>query len=124
MTSLDRAHLHHLAARSPAPLRQAVGKRVCAEHAQVVDGLPEDRFEDMIDRGLLLGRDRFQRGRSVDLAKVVLLKFDRGPAFHRHPSVDAALSSAVIPPDDPFTKPWARVSDGDWAKDRGVPPRT
>lgn len=73
-------------------LRNGIGRVVRAEHGYVVDGLPQDLFDQMIDSGIVVAR-RHGLTRATDLGTFVLLMFEFGPEFHRHPEIQRTLSA-------------------------------
>jgi hypothetical protein len=76
----------------------AIGNRVRAEHPYVVEGLPDDILKEMVERGVKTARS-YGLSASEALATFVLLMFEFGPEFHRHPEVQAMLTDPAMAPE-------------------------
>jgi hypothetical protein len=83
-------------------LREAIKKLVVEEHGYVVDGLPTDLFDEMIDSGIKTARG-FGLRAANKLATFVLLMFEFGPEFYKHPQIYPKLMDNSVEPDARLT---------------------
>lgn len=80
-------------------LRLTIQKQVREEHSYVVEDLPQELFDEMVDRGIRRARD-YGLSHPSDLACFVLLMFEFGPEFWRHPAIGNVLQDATSSPSE------------------------
>ncbi|HRQ80477.1 MAG TPA: hypothetical protein PKZ97_05105 [Azospirillaceae bacterium] len=78
-------------------LRESIIRLVSNDHKSVIEGLPEDLLHEMIDGGIDAA-SRFQLTEPSDIAAFVLIMFEVGPEFYRHPVIHAHLTDTSVPP--------------------------
>ena len=96
MLKIGREQRRQLVAGSPDMLFAALGQLVREEHPTVVADLPDALLRRLLARGV----DEAQRYGLVapdDVATFVLLMFEFGPEFHRHPDVLDRLTDRARP---------------------------
>jgi hypothetical protein len=94
---ITRSQMKGMLAGSDTLLRHAIQRLVRGEHAYVVQDLPQKLFDRMVDAGVASARG-FGLREPSDLACFVLLMFEFGPGFWRHPAVERVLRNASQPP--------------------------
>lgn len=87
---------------SSALLRDSIKKLVREEHGYVVEGLPVDLFDEMIDNGIKTARD-FGLRAPEKLATFVLLMFEFGPEFYKHPQIYSRMTDSSFEADARLT---------------------
>lgn len=110
---IDREHLQKMVAGSDYLLQLAIKNLVRKEHAYVVEGLPEDLLDEMIQSGVNTGRS-YGLTAAQALAAFVLLMFEFGPEFHRHPSIQAMLSDSALTPEARLEAVMERTPSETW----------
>lgn len=91
----------------------AIHRKVQAEYAAIVEGLPQDIIREMIGNGLQAAR-HLGLSRPADLAGFVLIMFEVGPEFHRHPQVRAVLENTEIQAEQKLAEMFARTDERVW----------
>lgn len=94
-------------------LTMAIRRLVQGEHAAIVEGLPEDIIHEMIGNGLRAAR-HLGLSRSADLAGFVLIMFEVGPEFYRHPRVRAVLENPDISAERKLDEMFAQTDERVW----------
>lgn len=110
---INREQLRCMVAGSDSLLRLAIKNLVRKEHAYVVEGLPEDIFDEMIASGVQTGRG-YGLTASEALATFVLLMLEFGPEFHRHPSIRAMLTDPALAPEERLEAVIERTPSDTW----------
>jgi hypothetical protein len=94
-------------------LRYVIAKRVREHYPKVVEGLPQDLYDEMIEYGI-----RSARGYGLtfadDIAGFVLVMFEVGPEFHQHPRIQHVLRDSTIAPEDKLAAMFDRIPDEVW----------
>jgi hypothetical protein len=94
--------MREMLAGSESLLRDAIKKLVREEHAYVVEGLPADLLDEMIDNGIKTARG-FGLSAADKLAAFVLLMFEFGPEFYKHQRIYPKLTDTNVEPDARLT---------------------
>lgn len=115
MFKFSREQLEQLAGSSEAMLRAAIGNLARTEHPYVLQDLPRDLFDEIIDNSLKTARG-YGLQSPRDLAAFVLLQFEVGPEFHRHPVVKAVLADPTIAPEAKLDAMFERTPDAVWSE--------
>lgn len=113
MITFSQNQLRQLAGGSEAMLRTALGNLVRREHAYVVEGLPGDLFDEIIANSLASARGYGLKA-PADLATFLLLQFEIGPEFHRHPAIQEVLADPAIVPEGKLQTMYDRTPDAVW----------
>jgi len=108
-----------MVAGSESLLRLAIKNLVRKEHAYVVEGLPEDILDEMIESGVQTGRG-YGLTASEALATFVLLMFEFGPEFHRHPAIRAMLTDPALAPEERLEAVIERTPSDTWEQIQSV----
>lgn len=115
MIKLTAEHLQRLVAGSDSMLEMAIANLVREEHGYVVDGLPDDMFQDLVRRGMTTARG-YGLQTPQQLATFVLLQFEVGPEFHRHAAIQAVLQDARPTPQEKLDTILNSLPDSVWAE--------
>jgi hypothetical protein len=99
---ISRQQMREMVTSSDCLLQNAIKKLVLENHAYVIEGLPADLFDEMIDNGIKTAKG-FGLTSADKLATFVLLMFEFGPEFYKHPQVNLRLTDASIEPDNRLT---------------------
>jgi hypothetical protein len=94
-------------------LRQAIQAQVRDEHSYVVQGLPQDLFDRMVGGGMQRARG-YGLTRPADLSCFVLLMFEFGPEFWRHPAIAQVLTDPALPPEQRLQQVVNNTPDAVW----------
>lgn len=94
---ISNDQLNAMLANDDEMLVRAIQKQVSEEHAYVVDGLPQDIYDRMVTGGIRRAR-AVGLTRPSDLACFVLLMYEFGPEFWRHPYIEREFANASIIP--------------------------
>lgn len=94
----NREQMRQMVAGSEHLLLLAIGNRVRTENPYLVEGLPDDILNEMVESGVKTAR-KYGLTASEALATFVLLMFEFGPEFHRHPVVQAMLAEPTMTPE-------------------------
>ncbi|WP_157758711.1 hypothetical protein [Cystobacter fuscus] len=113
MMRFRREQLRKMAGGSETLLQYAIATQVIEEHSYIVHNLPKDLLNDMIRSGLNTARG-FGLSAPNDLSAFVLLMFEVGPEFHRHPSVLRVLEDPAVEPAKKLSTLFERVPDTVW----------
>jgi hypothetical protein len=114
-----REQLHQMVGSSEPMLTLAIRNQVQQEHASVVDGLPLDLLDEMIDGSLRAAREYGLKA-PPHLATFVLWCFEFGPEFHRHPAIRAILAAPDIPPEEKIATVLQRTPEEVWRACEGA----
>ena len=112
---LTAQFMQRLVGISEPMLHGAIGNLARTEHPYVLQDLPKDLFDEIIDTSLQTARG-YGLSTPEDLATFVMLQFEVGPEFHRHPVVKAVLEDVGIPPDRKVEAMLERVPDAVWSE--------
>lgn len=108
-----REQFQQLVGGSEPMLRVAIRNQVQQEHAPVVQGLPPDLLDEMIDGALRAARG-YGLQAPPDLATFVLWCFEFGPEFHRHPTIRAVFTDGEIPGEQKIATVLQRTPEEAW----------
>lgn len=111
--------LRKIGGGSDAMLRASLANIVRSEFAYVVNDLPRDLFDEMIEVGIKTARN-YGLAKPTDLAGFVMLQFEFGPEFHRHPAVLAILTDPVIDADARLAVVVERTPESVWREIESV----
>ena len=79
-------------------LFNAIKRRVVRDYQAIVQGVPEDMLEAMINHGVSKANS-FGLTHPFDIAGFVYIMFEVGPEFYRHPQIQPILTSTTLPPE-------------------------
>ena len=104
-------------AQSEAALLDRVAEHVRAEHAHIVEGLPEPLVREMVANGLARAR-RHGLSAESSLTAFVALMFEIAPNFDEHPAARSVLTDARLLPDDRVEALIPRLKERHWREAR------
>lgn len=84
-----------------------------AEHADYVEGLPDDILSEMTRNGVARAR-RYGLTLESSIGAFVALMFEVAPNFDEHPLIRHALTDASVPPDERIDELPKRVPQAHW----------
>lgn len=93
---ISRGQLRQMVGGDQTMLLGALERLVRDEHAEVVDGLPRALVDRMLRKGIDAAH-QYGLLDAEDVATFVLLMFEFGPEFHRHPAVRDLLTDRARP---------------------------
>ncbi len=94
-------------------LPQALLRVVRRDYRSLVEGFPDDILMEMISGGITRARG-FGLTRPEDIAGFVLVMFEVGPEFYRHPAIRSVLEDVQIPSERRWDEVFARTSQKVW----------
>jgi hypothetical protein len=94
-------------------LLNAIKQIVLTDYQAIVEGLPEDLLDEMIIGGMEKARS-FGLSRASHVAGFVLVMFEVGPEFYRHPEIEKILTDPDIPPDQRLSAMTDRTPPAAW----------
>jgi hypothetical protein len=97
MLKIRHHQMTRMLAGDDALLRLAIRQQVRGQHAYVVEDLPQNLFDRMVDGGVARARS-FGLEAPSDLACFVLLMFEFGPEYWHHPAINQVLRDAGATP--------------------------
>ena len=113
MIRIERDQLDQMLSNDERMLRQAIRRQVESDYPALVQGLPEDLLEQMIEAGLNAARGYGLQDPS-SLAGFVYVMFEVGPGFHTHPAVRSVLTDTAIPPEKRLDAVFERTAPAVW----------
>lgn len=91
------AQLRQMAGGDEGMLLTALERLVREDHARVLSGMPGHLVQEMLRNGVEAAH-RYGLLEPADVATFVLLMFEFGPGFHRHPAVLDMLTDRALSP--------------------------
>ena len=119
MFKFSKSQLQKIAGSSDPMLRVSISNIVKVEHAYVVKDLPPELLATMIDTGMKSARG-YGLSKPTDVAGFVMLQFEFGPEFHRHPAINALLTDPTIAVDSRLTAVVERTPESVWREVEAV----
>jgi hypothetical protein len=93
---IRRAQMRQMVGGDEAMLLGALERLVREDHARVLSGMPAHLVQQMLRNGVEAAH-RYGLVEPSDVATFVLLMFEFGPGFHRHPAVLDKLTDRALP---------------------------
>lgn len=119
MFTFSQNQMRQMAGASESMLRAVLGNLARREHPYVLAGLPSDLFDEIIATSLHVARG-YGLLAPTDLATFLLLQFEVGPEFHRHPAVQSVLADPTIAPERKVQAMYERTPDSVWSEIESV----
>lgn len=113
MLKFTREQMEQFAGASEQMLRVVIGNLARTESPYVLQGLPSDLFDEIIDSGITTARS-YGLQSPKDLSTFVLLQFEIGPEFHRYPVIHAVLADPIIAPERKLEVMYERTPPEVW----------
>lgn len=115
MFKFTKQQLEQVAGSSEAMLVQAIRSLARQQHPYLLQDLPQDLFDGILASSLKTARG-YGLQSPADLAAFVLLQFEMGPEFHRHPTIHAVLADPARGPKDKLDAIFEEVPPAAWSE--------
>ncbi len=113
MLQIRNTQMLQMLETNDALLRTAITKRVREQYAELVNGLPNDLLDEMIENGIQSARG-YGLTQAENITEFVLIMFEVGPEFHRHPRIRPILSDPTIAAEEKLKVMFDRTPDQYW----------